>query len=147
MKNLKVCVSTLSLVARHSGLCHRGAKLKPGMRTCARVEEARWAARRLAAGFGRRLTVGRVGIEPAAHWRHTASRRQRRPPPSCIGSPVAARILEPSALCRSPCAKLVTFHNPWLTSEQLSWQQISCRFRHCLSISINLNAIWLTLIH
>lgn len=58
----------------------------------ARMAEAR-RARRSAACFGRRLTVGPARIEPTAHWRHTASRRQRR----------AQRRAQPAArgaLCR-----------------------------------------------
>lgn len=58
-------------------LCHLGTKLKPGMKDRAQVAEA-LRARRFAACFGRRLTMRPARIEPTAHWRHTASRRQRR---------------------------------------------------------------------
>lgn len=75
-EKLKKCVRF------HVASSHGTGAMSSWYETKTRYERVRGAearrARRSAACFGRRLTVGPARIEPTAHWRHTASRRQRR---------------------------------------------------------------------
>lgn len=86
------CVRFHVVSSHDTGAMSLWYKTKTRYERSARVEEAR-RARLSAACFGRRLRTELAAIEPTAHWRHTASRRQRR---QRRAQPAAAR----GALCR-----------------------------------------------